>query len=142
MRDRRAEERHHAVAGELIDDALEAIDLAEGELEVLVEQVAVLLGIEALGDRGRADEVAEEHGDQLALAGDGPLRGADLVREILGNVPREAVEAVLGGRRSRRGRRGSGVAPSAKPHSGQKRNSGLMGEPQFGHVSAVRVPHE
>ena len=47
VRDRRAEERHHAVARELVDDALEAVDLAEGELEVLVEEVAVLLGIEA-----------------------------------------------------------------------------------------------
>ena len=51
VRDRRAEERHDAVAGELVDDALDAVDLAEREREVLLEELAILLGIEALGDR-------------------------------------------------------------------------------------------
>src|SRR5439155_166381 len=79
-------------ARDLIHDALEAVDLAEGELEVLVEQVVVLLGVEPLGDRGRAGEVAEEDGHLLALARDGVLRGADLGRERLRNVTREARE--------------------------------------------------
>jgi hypothetical protein len=35
----------------------------------------------------------------------------------------------------------AGAGPSAKPHSGQKRNSGLIEKPQLGHVCAVRVPH-
>lgn len=50
--DRRAEERHHAVAGELVDHAFEAVDLAEGQGDVLFEQLAVFFGVEALGDSG------------------------------------------------------------------------------------------
>src|SRR5258706_10227522 len=74
VRDRRSEESHESVAVELVDDAFDAIDLLERELEVLVEEVVVLLRIEPLGDRRRADEVAKEHGHELALAGDAAAR--------------------------------------------------------------------
>ncbi len=51
VRHGRAEQRHHAVAGQLIDDAFEAINLVKGQLQVLIEEVAIFLRIEALGDR-------------------------------------------------------------------------------------------
>src|SRR5205807_3476658 len=51
---------------DLVHDPLDTVDLAEGELQVLVEQVVVLLGVEPLGDRGRARQVAEEDGHLLA----------------------------------------------------------------------------
>jgi hypothetical protein len=86
VRHRGPEERHQAVAGERVHDALESVDLAERHLEVALDELAVLLGIELLGDRRRADEVAEHHGDLLALALDDSLRGEDLVRERLGYV--------------------------------------------------------
>src|SRR5205807_6354200 len=83
---------------DLVHDPLDTVDLAEGELQVLVEQVVVLLGIEALGDRGRAREVAEEDGHLLALAGDRLARGADLVREGLGDLLGEPLDRIVGGR--------------------------------------------
>jgi hypothetical protein len=93
---RGAEERHEAVAGEHRDDALIAVDLREGELEILVEEVVVLLGIELLGDRRRAGEIAEEDRHLLPLALDVALCRADLVREGRGDAARETVEGAAG----------------------------------------------
>ena len=70
VRHRRAEQRHQAIARELIHHAFHAVDLGKDDVEILLEQVVVLLGIEALGDADRAHEIAEEHRDELALAGD------------------------------------------------------------------------
>src|SRR5206468_5392077 len=95
------------------DDPLQAIYLAERELEVLVQQVVILLGIEALRDRGRAREVAEEDGHLLALAGDRLLRGADLVRETLGDLLGEPLQRIVGRRRWRVVHaRGGEIAPA------------------------------
>ena len=115
VRDRRAEERHEAVAGELVDDALEAVDLVEREVEVLVEQLAVLLRIEPLGDRGRADEIAEQHRDLLALAVEWRRRG-DGVRSPVGAAPSGAPR---------------GVGPAARRSAGRQVAADL--------VSAVRT---
>ncbi len=110
VRHRRAEERHHPVTGELVDDAFEAIDLVKRQLQVLIEQIAIFLGIEAFGDRRGADEITEQHGHQFSLAGDRSLNVTDLVGEILRNVSREAIEAIFNGRRGRRSRRRRGRA--------------------------------
>src|SRR5262245_57653483 len=93
VRHGRAEKRHHAVAGQLIDDTFEAVDLVKGQLQVLIEEVPIFFRIEALGDRRGADEITEEDRHQLPLARDRSLNVADLVREILGNVAGETVEA-------------------------------------------------
>ena len=128
VRDRRAEERHHAVAGELVDDALEAVDLAEAELDVLLEQLAVLLGVEPVGDRGRADEVAEQHRDELALAARAVGGRDQAADEALGHVAPELLEPVLARLRARRAhrcgsRRCGGVGGGAGTTAAARRRS-------------------
>ena len=44
--DRRAEERHHAVAEELVDGALVRVDGGEDDLEASVHDLVDVLGIE------------------------------------------------------------------------------------------------
>jgi hypothetical protein len=105
--DRCAEQSHEAVAGDLVDDALDPVDFTEGEPQVLVQQIMVLLGVEPLGDRGRPNEVAEEDRDELPLPGDAAARIADLAREVGGNVSRQAV--IDGRRRLWRGGRSAPI---------------------------------
>ena len=126
VRDRRAEQRHQAVARELVHDAFEAVDLAEHELEVLADDLAVLLGVEPLGERRRADQIAEEHGRALALARD-RARGADPLGEGLGNVARQARHARVlghgsGGGRGRRARPARPPAPRQRPARARSRD--------------------
>jgi hypothetical protein len=68
VRDRRAEERHDAVAGVLVDGAFEAVHAVGEDLEEALEDAMPRLGIELLGELRRALHVGEEHGDLLALA--------------------------------------------------------------------------
>ena len=68
VRDRRAEERHDRVADELLDRAAEALELRAQALVVRAEQRLDVLGIELLGARREADEVAEDDGDDFTLA--------------------------------------------------------------------------
>ena len=84
--ERRAEERHDPVAHHLVDGALVAVDGLHHPLEHGVEELAGLLGV-AVGEQlHRALEVGEEHGDLLALAFEGALRGEDLLGEVLRGV--------------------------------------------------------
>src|SRR5207249_758627 len=99
VRQRRTEERHQPVAREVGDDTLELVDLATYDLEVAVEQLRVVLGIEARGDRRGSDEVAEEHRHLLTLTRDGTPRGADLVGQTRRNVTRQPRDRVAGWRR-------------------------------------------
>ena len=130
--DRGAEERHQAVAGERVDDALDGVDLAERERHVLLEEIAILLGIHALGERRRADEVAEEDRDELALLERRRRRGAELLRQLFGDlrwrrrcrrlsgrearaaIGAEAERQLYGGAALRAPRRGFGAAGDAK----------------------------
>ena len=98
MRHRRSEQRHQAVARELVHHAFHPVDLGEDHVEILLEEVVVLLGIEALGDADRADEVAEEHRDEFALAGD-RREARDRLRRRTGPSAREdASERIARGR--------------------------------------------
>ena len=73
VRERRAEQRHDAVAHHLVDGALVAMDGLHHPFEHRVEELARLLGI-AVGEQlHRALEVGEEHRDLLALAFEGAL---------------------------------------------------------------------
>ena len=84
--ERRAEERHDPVAHDLVDRALVAVDGLHHPLEHRVEELPRLLGV-AVGEQlHRALQVGEEHGDLLALAFEGGLRGEDLLGEVLGGV--------------------------------------------------------
>ena len=67
VRGRRAEDGHHRVADELLDDAAELLDLCTDGREIRRKQVAHVFGVEPLGAAGRADEIGEEDGDDLAL---------------------------------------------------------------------------
>jgi hypothetical protein len=57
--DRGAEEGHEAVAEELVDRALVAVDLGEGECEEAVDDPVIFLGASLRRQFGRADDLAE-----------------------------------------------------------------------------------
>ena len=65
--DRRAPDRHHGVADELLDRAAVALDQRARRLEVAREQLPHLLGVAALRQRREADEVGEQDRDEPAL---------------------------------------------------------------------------
>jgi hypothetical protein len=65
--DRRPEQRHHGVADELVDRAASPDDLLDEPPEAGRRDVADLLRVEALGERGEADDVGEEDGDGATL---------------------------------------------------------------------------
>ena len=69
--ERRAEQRHDAVAHHLVDRALVAVDGLHHPLEDGIEELARLLGVAVGQELHRALEVGEEHGDLLALAFEG-----------------------------------------------------------------------
>jgi hypothetical protein len=92
VRDGRAEQRHHAVAGVLIDRALEAMHLGRDQVETTIDDRVNVLGIAPLGERAEAREVGEEHGHLPPLAFEGGARLENLVRE----VPRRVRRSRLG----------------------------------------------
>ena len=84
MGERRAEQRHDAVAHDLVDRALVAVDGLHHQLEDRVENRARLLGI-AVGEQLHgALEVSEEDGDLLALALEGCPRREDSLGQMRG----------------------------------------------------------
>ena len=128
--DRRAPDRHHRVADELLDGAAVAADDVAGEVEVARQELPRLLRVALLGERREADEVGEQ----------------------------DRHEAPLGDRRRRRRGAGAGpvgapVAPAAPcpraasavrvvPHSPQNFAPAGFAAPQFGQPTAeLRAPH-
>jgi len=84
--ERRAEERHDAVAHHLVDRALVTVHGLNHPFEHRVEKLARFLGI-AVGEQlHRTLQVSEEDRDLLALAFEGRLRGQDLLGEALRGV--------------------------------------------------------
>lgn len=67
VRHRRSEDRHHRVADELLYGAAEALDLLFHARVVGTKRCTDILGIGLVGARGEADEVDEEHRDDLPL---------------------------------------------------------------------------
>ena len=63
----KAEIRQDAIAQILRDMAVVPADDRGASLAVLVQQAAHVLGVELTGERGRADQIAEHHGDLAAL---------------------------------------------------------------------------
>ncbi len=84
VRDRRPEERHDAVTGELVDRPLEAVDAVGQELEEAVEHPMPFLGVHAFGELHRVHDVGEQHRDLLALT----LERAAGAEDLLGEMPR------------------------------------------------------
>ena len=96
MGERRAEERHDAVAHHQIHGALVVMDGVHHPLQDGIENRARLFGI-AVGEQLHgALEVGEEDRDLLALALEGGLGGQDLLREVLGGVALRNTELHLG----------------------------------------------
>ena len=86
MSDRRAEQRHHAIPGVLVDAALEAVDLGRDYLETPRDELMHLLGIATFGERAEAGDVGEQHGHLTSLAGEGRARPEDLLDEMFRRV--------------------------------------------------------
>ena len=117
-RDRRAEDRHDAVAGELVHRALVAMDLVEQQREAAVHHRVQLLRTEALGDRRRIDQIGEEHGHVLALALERRARAQDALGEVL---------RCVGG-----GAPGAGVAVAGRAAAGRERCAAAVAEGAVG----------
>ena len=64
---RNAEDGHHRVADELLDNAAVALHGFARHIEVARQHVPKTLGIQPLAERRRSADVAEEHRDRLAL---------------------------------------------------------------------------
>ena len=74
MHPRDAEDRHHGVADELVDDPTLGLDLGPHRGKERGHHVLELLSVESLADRGGAGHIGEQHRDDLALLG---CRGGD-----------------------------------------------------------------
>ena len=98
--DRRAEEGHDAVARELVDGALEAVDALAEDREEAGHDRAPLLGVRLLGELHRAHHVGEQDGHLLSLALERCPPGADLLGEVR--------------RQGRQRRPGRGLAPGVR----------------------------
>src|SRR5215467_8055395 len=86
MGERRAEQRHDAVAHDLIDSALVVMDGIHHQCEDWIDELARVLGI-AIGEQPHgALKVGEQHSDLLAFALQVSLGGEDLFGEVLGGV--------------------------------------------------------
>jgi hypothetical protein len=84
--DGRAEQRHNAVAHDLIDGPLVAVDGVHHPAEHGVQDAASIFGI-AVGEQlHRAFEIGEEDGHLLALAFESRAGGEDALGKMLGSV--------------------------------------------------------
>jgi hypothetical protein len=84
MRQRGAEERHYPVAHDLVDRPLVAVNGLHHALEHGIEELAGLFRVPVGEQLHGALEVGEQHGDLLALALQGGLRGQDPLGRCFG----------------------------------------------------------
>jgi hypothetical protein len=91
----RAEERHDAVAGELVHRALIAVHLVEDAPEALIHERVHRLRVGALGQRGVVCDISEQDRDVAAFALERRLLGQDAVDEVPGRV-RARIRARVG----------------------------------------------
>ncbi len=103
----RAEQRHEAIAQELVDGSLQAMDFRKRELEECVEQLVHGFRAKTLGELCRVRHVAEQHGHLLALAFERGARRQDLLREVRRGV--RARRSARGFRRRTVGQRSAAV---------------------------------
>jgi hypothetical protein len=86
MSQRRTEQRHDSIAHDLVDGALVAVDGLHHVLEHGVQELPHVLGVPVGQELHGPLQVGEEHGDLLALALQGALRGQNLLGQVLGRV--------------------------------------------------------
>ena len=89
VRDRSTEDGHYRVADELLHRSAAPLELGAHLRVVRLQHPAHVLGIEPLGPRCEADEVAEEAGDDLALLAAATSASSDVAH-------REQIARVLG----------------------------------------------
>ena len=111
VRDRCPEQRHEPVAEELVDGSGVAVHLGQRVLEEAVDDLVKILRPQLPGQVAGAHDVAEQHGDLLALAPGGTRDGQDL----LADMPRGV---------ARRTRRGGHRAPASGAEPGPLRLRG------------------
>jgi hypothetical protein len=116
VRHRRAEDGHDGVADELLDGALETLDLPLGARVELLERVADVLGIGSIRPGREPDHVDEQHRDELPLFA-GSLGGIERRRRRSGRTPPRPASRI----------RNSGMPPCGHPRSGGTRPLGGSG---------------
>ena len=91
--ERRAEDRHEAIAQELIHGALEAMHFGQRTRKEIREQGMHRFGAERTRERGRVHHIAEQYRDLFLLTAQGVSIGEDLLREmgwgVIGRAVRE-----------------------------------------------------
>lgn len=92
--DRRSEEGEHAVACQVLHVAAEPLDLADDPRDRVGHDELHLGVVEALGQRGRADDVREQRGDRATLLADRRSRVEGLPhRAILSTIARRCARS-------------------------------------------------
>src|SRR5262245_16392822 len=86
MGDRRPEQRHHAIAGVLVDGALKPVHLGGDALEAAVDDLVHLFRVELLGNGRETREVGEKDRNLATLAFEGAAGGEDLLGQVLRGV--------------------------------------------------------
>ena len=81
-RDRRAEQRHHAIAEIAVDGPFVAMHRVGGQLQHPVHQQVQLFRVEFLRQRRGIGNIGKQNGDELAFAFERAARGQDLFRQI------------------------------------------------------------
>ncbi len=142
VRDGRPPDGHHRIADELLDGAPVPLDQVGGGREVSAEQLADMLRVAVLRERGEANEIREEHRDQaslrrrglLALRRVGRHRGAARFAE----APVGAVR--LAARGAADGHRGAALVAEATPDLVLMAARGAAHRHLFARLSAASVP--
>ena len=83
---RGAEERHNAIAHDLVHRAFVAVHGVHHGVQGRVEERLGLFRVEVADQLGGAFQVGKQHGDLLAFAFQGALGRQDLLGEIRGGV--------------------------------------------------------
>jgi hypothetical protein len=83
VRDRRAEQRHDAVAQDPVDGALVTMDATHHHGQRGIQEPPGVLRIGVLDQRERALDVGEQHGDLLAFAFEGGARAEDPLGQMV-----------------------------------------------------------
>ena len=99
--ERGAEQRHDAVAHDLVDGPLVPVHGFHHVFEDGIEKLARLLRVTVRQELHRTLEVGEEHRDLFPLAFEGGLGAEDLLGQVLRGVGLRGVESLS---RRRRGR--------------------------------------
>src|SRR5262249_797068 len=101
--DGRSEQRHDAVAGELIDRAFESVDVRGENLEDAIKNAVPLFGAQLIGKSHGIDDVDEQDTHLLALTLERGPNGEYLLGEVTWRVGARIarLRSRAGGRRER-----------------------------------------